>query len=105
MGSTAHTAHGVHTAIATITRAIGNASGRSESSGIWSTAIRPLVLYNDPYVARSTDRSTLTFETLQYGPRPVSLYLLAPSPRSLETLYPVYRVILDVALERLTDHK
>jgi type IV secretion system protein VirD4 len=105
MSTAAHTVQGVHQAIATITRAIGNASGRSESSGIWSTAIRPLVLYNDPYVARSTDSSTVTFDALQYGPRPVSLYLLAPSPRSLKTLHPVYRVILDVALERLTDHK
>jgi type IV secretion system protein VirD4 len=105
MGSTAHTVIGVHQAIATLTRAISNASGKSESSGIWSTAIRPLVLYNDPYVARATDTSTVAFDALQYGPRPVSLYLLAPSPRSLKTLHPIYRVILDVALERLTDHK
>lgn len=105
MGTTAHTVHGVHQAIASLRQAIGNASGRDETSGIWSTAIRPLVLYNDPYVARSTDQSTFAFDTLQYGPRPVSLYLVAPSTRALETLSPVYRVVLDVGLECLMRHR
>jgi type IV secretion system protein VirD4 len=71
---------------------------------VWTTAIRPLVLYSDPLIAASTDTSTITLEDLQYGTKPVSLYLIAPSPMSLERLHPLYRVILDVAMTRLMEH-
>jgi type IV secretion system protein VirD4 len=103
--STAHSSHGVHQAIASLTAAIQNITGDRELSSIWSTAIRPLVLYTDPYIARSTDSSTFALEDLQYGRAPLSLYLVAPSPRTLERLHPVYRVVLDVAMARLMDHK
>ena len=79
-----------------LTRAIQNISGDRELSSVWTTAIRPLVLYSDPLVAASTDTSTFALESLQYGTIPVSLYLIAPSPMTLERLHPVYRVILDV---------
>jgi type IV secretory pathway TraG/TraD family ATPase VirD4 len=92
-------------AIVSITRAIQNISGDRELSSVWTTAIRPLVLYSDPLVAASTDTSTFPLESLQYGPRPVSLYLIAPSPMTLERLHPVYRVVLDVLMVRLMDHK
>jgi type IV secretion system protein VirD4 len=105
MRSTAHTSYGVHQAIASLTRAIGNITGDRELSSVWSTAIRPLVLYSDPMVAASTDTSTFDLEALQYGPLPVSLYLIAPSPMALRRLHPLYRVILDVALTRLMEHK
>jgi type IV secretion system protein VirD4 len=42
---------------------------------------------------------------LQYGPAPVSLYLIAPSPMELDRLHPVYRVVLEVAMARLMSHK
>ena len=67
-------------------------------SGRWS-------LYNDPLIARSTDTSTFALEDLQYGATPMTLYLVAPSPRALERLHPLYRVILDVAMARLMEHK
>lgn len=105
MATTAHVSQGVHQAIASMTRAIQNIAGDRELSSVWSTAIRPLVLYNDPIIAASTDTSTLDLEALQYGPRPLSLSLVAPSTRALERLYPLYRVILDVACARLMDHK
>jgi type IV secretion system protein VirD4 len=104
MASTAHSSHGVHQAIASMTTAIKNISGDRELSSVWTTAIRPLVLYSDPLVAASTDTSTLTLEDLQYGPDPLSLYLIAPSPMALERLHPLYRVILDVAMTRLMEH-
>ena len=65
--TTAHHAAGVHQAIATLTTALSNITGDRELSSVWSTAIRPLVLYNDPLIARSTDTSTFALEDLQYG--------------------------------------
>jgi type IV secretion system protein VirD4 len=104
MASTAHSSHGVHQAIASMTTAIKNISGDRELSSVWTTAIRPLVLYSDPMIAASTDTSTLDLEDLQYGKVPVSLYLIAPSPMVLERLHPLYRVILDVAMLKLMAH-
>ena len=92
-------------AIVGLTRAIQNISGDRELSSVWTTAIRPLVLYSDPMVAASTDTSSFPLEALQYGETPLSLYLIAPSPMALERLHPVYRVILDVTMARLMEHK
>jgi len=103
MGKAPHTAQGVHFAIASITNAIETIAGDRELGSIWSTAIRPLILYNSPYVAASTSTSTLDLRDLQHGAAPVSLFLLAPSPAVAKRLYPVYRVILDVALTRLME--
>jgi type IV secretion system protein VirD4 len=105
MGKTRHTPHGVHMAITTIVNAVATISGDRELGSIWSTAIRPLILYNSPYVAASTETSTLDLRTLQHGPEPRSLYLLAPSPAAVKRLYPVYRVIIDVALTRLMERE
>jgi type IV secretion system protein VirD4 len=103
MRGTRHTPAGVHPAIAQLTSAIQNITGDRELSSVWSTVVRPLSLYADPLIAASTDTSTLCLDDLQHGPQPLSLYLLAPSTRSLERLHPVYRVIVDVAMERLMD--
>src|SRR2546430_12798488 len=35
---------------------------------------------------------------------PLSLYLIAPSPKALERLHPLYRVVLDVAMAKLMDY-
>jgi type IV secretion system protein VirD4 len=105
MASAQHLSQGVHEAIASMTTAIKNITGDRELSSVWTTAIRPLVLYSDPLVAASTDASDMDFNELQYGPTPVSLYLIAPSPMELERLHPLYRVILDVAMQRLMEHK
>jgi type IV secretion system protein VirD4 len=105
MASARHLSQGVHQAIASMTTAIKNITGDRELSSVWTTAIRPLVLYSDPMIAASTDASDFTFDDLQYGERPASLYLIAPSPMELERLHPLYRVILDVAMQRLMEHK
>jgi type IV secretion system protein VirD4 len=105
MSSTRHLSQGVHSAIASLTRAIKNITGDRELSSVWSTAIRPLVLYNDPLIAAATDASDFDLNDLQYGPRPASLYLIAPSTRELERLHPLYRVVLDVLLKQLMEHK
>jgi type IV secretory pathway TraG/TraD family ATPase VirD4 len=105
MASARHLSQGVHEAIASMTTAIKNITGDRELSSVWTTTIRPLVLYSDPLVAASTDASDFDLDELQYGPQPVSLYLIAPSPMELERLHPLYRVILDVAMQRLMEHK
>jgi type IV secretion system protein VirD4 len=105
MTSTQHLSQGVHTAIASMTTAIKNITGDRELSSVWSTAIRPLVLYNDPLIAAATDASDFDLNDLQYGQRPVSLYLIVPSTRELERLHPLYRVILDVLFKVLMEHK
>ena len=50
------------------TTAIKNITGERELGSVWSTAIRPLILYNDPLIAASMDTSTLNLHDLQYGP-------------------------------------
>lgn len=105
MATMAHRSTGIHQGIVSMTRAIQNITGDRELSSVWTTAIRPLVLYSDPMVAKSTDASDLHVNDLQYGDAPVSLYLIAPSPLALERLHPLYRVILDVAMTRLMEHK
>lgn len=105
MSSSAHLSEGVHQAIASMTRAIKNIIGDRELSSVWSTTIRPLVLYNDPLMAASTDVSDVDLNDLQYDEYPISLYLIAPSPMELERLHLLYRVILDVAMHRLMEHK
>jgi type IV secretion system protein VirD4 len=105
MRTTRHTSHGVHKAVLTLSNAIKNITGERELGSVWSTAIRPLVLYNDPLIAKSTETSTFNLEDLQYGLQPLSLYMVAPSPRALRRLHPLYRVVLDVAMTRLMEHK
>ncbi len=104
MAGTTHSSHGIHQAIASMTTAITNIAGDRELSSVWTTAIRPLVLYSDPMVAASTDTSTVDLDALQYGKTPLALYLVAPSPMVLERLHPLYRVILDVTMTRLMEH-
>lgn len=101
--TTRHTPVGVDPTIYQFATAISNITGDRELSSVWSTMVRPLSLYADPLIAASTDTSTLRLEELQHGKQPVSLFLLAPSPRELERLHPVYRVVVDVALARLMD--
>jgi len=105
MAASRHVSQGMHQGIVSMTRAIQNITGDRELSSVWTTAIRPLVLYNDPEIARSTDANDLDLEDLQYGPIPSALYLIAPSPLALERLHPIYRVILDVGMQRLLEHK
>lgn len=105
MQQTAHTSYGVHQAIAEMSRLVSNIGSDEEMGSVWSTTLRPLMLYLDPYVAASTDTSTVELDDLQYGPTSLALYLLAPSPRALTRLHPIYRVIVEVAMARLMEHK
>jgi type IV secretion system protein VirD4 len=96
-----HTGIGVHQAIHQLATGIQNITNERELSGVWTTAIRPLLPYMDYAIQRSTDRSTLALRELQHGPTPLSLYLVAPSTTDLTRLAPVYRVISDMAMRTL----
>jgi len=105
MRTTAHTSHGVHQAIAEMSGVLQNIGSGDELGSAWSTTIRPLLLYLDPHVAASTDRSTINLDDLQYGTAPLSLYLLAESSDTLARMFQVYRVVLDVIFAVLMRHK
>jgi type IV secretion system protein VirD4 len=105
MKQTAHTSHGVHQAIAELSGMLNNIGNGDELASAWSTSLRPLLLYLDPYVAASTDTSTITLDDLQYGREALSLYLLAESSSALAAMFQVYRVVLDVTFARLMRHK
>ena len=105
MRTTQHTSHGVHQAIAEMSGLLGKIGGGDELGSAWSTTLRPLLLYLDPHVAASTDRSTIKIDDLQYGAQPLSLYLLAESSETLATMFQVYRVTLDVLFACLMRHK
>jgi type IV secretion system protein VirD4 len=51
-----------------------------ELSGVWTTTMRGLHLYREPTVARNTDTSDIDLNALQDGARPMTMYLVAPSP-------------------------
>jgi type IV secretion system protein VirD4 len=75
--------------------------GEREWGSVWSTATRPLYLYNDFYIAKATDTSTMALRDLQCGPEVVSLYLTGESPIAVQGMHQVYRVVLDTTLHVL----
>jgi type IV secretion system protein VirD4 len=75
-----------------------------ELSGVWTTTMRGLHLYREPTVARNTDTSDMDLNALQYSDRPITLYLVAPSPEELHDYHPLYRVVVETILRQLTMH-
>ncbi|MDZ4759868.1 MAG: IncP-type conjugal transfer protein TraG [Alphaproteobacteria bacterium] len=74
----------------------------AERSGVVSTALGYLALYRDPVLARATEVSDFSIADLIEGPRPVSLYLVAP-PEELSRLKALLRLVLNQVLKRLTE--
>lgn len=103
MIQTTHSTPELHQLIASMAREIQKVKDR-ELSGVWTTMLRGLHLYRDPAVARHTDTSDLDLDALQYGPRPITLYLVAPSPEELRQYHPLYRVVIDTLFRQLTLH-
>jgi type IV secretion system protein VirD4 len=103
MITTTHSDPALHTLIASMAREIQKVKDR-ELSGVWTTMMRGLHLYRDPRVARHTETSAVDLDTLQYGARPVTLYLVAPSPEELKQYHPLYRVVIDTLFRQLTRH-
>lgn len=98
-----HTTHGVHPSIAWLVQAVSQLSDRSTGDA-WGTVVSALLPYADYQTRRSTDTSTIRIDDLQHSARPMSLYLVAPSTRSLETQAPIYRSVSDMIQYRLQQY-
>ena len=68
----------------------------------WSTAQLALDLFSDPAIAAITSRSDFTLTDLQFGKRPMTIYLGAETPEDLGYLYPLYRLFLQTTYRVLT---
>ena len=72
-----------------------------ERSGIHSTVLAELNLYKDKVVSRNIDESDFTINDLMNADRPTSLYLILP-PSDIDRLRPLFRVVVNLILGRLT---
>jgi len=98
-----HLAGEEQTLVSSMAREISQVKDR-ELSGVWTTMMRGLHLYREPTVARNTDTSDIDLNALQYGARPITMYLVAPSPEELQDYHPLYRVVVETLLRQLTMH-
>jgi type IV secretion system protein VirD4 len=103
MIETPHSTPELHQLMVSMAREIEKIKDR-ELSGVWTTTMRALHLYREPNVARNTDTSTIDLDALQFGDRPMTLYLISPSPEELREFHPVYRVVLETLLRQCTTH-
>jgi type IV secretion system protein VirD4 len=74
----------------------------NDRSGVISTAMDYVGIYRDPLIANLTRTSDFCLRDLQFGPVPVSLYLMIP-PADLSGTRPVVRVFLNQLTARLME--
>ena len=72
-----------------------------ERSGTLSTAARMMRLFDDPIVARNTERSDFRLLDLMNGDTPVTLYVVTKAADKL-TLRPLVRLFFTMAMNTLT---
>ena len=66
----------------------------NDMSGVISTAMDYVGIYRDPLIAHLTKTSDFRIKDLQFGPTPVSLYIMIP-PSDLAGTRPIARVFLN----------
>lgn len=88
-----------HPMIAQAARSFLNKS-ENERSGVQSTALSFLTIYRDPIVARATERSTFTIESLVNSEKPVSFYFVV-SPETMDRVKPLTRLVISMIIKRL----
>ena len=71
-------------------------------AGEWSTSKGALDIFKDPLIAHATSRSDFQLTDLQFGKRPITLYLGAETVTDLLYLYPLFRAIIQGAYHQLT---
>jgi type IV secretion system protein VirD4 len=101
MLTTSHLPAGPHPVVAQAARAMLSKSD-NELSGVLSTAIAALTLYEDPIVAENTSRSDFRIADLMHADCPASLYLVVP-PSDLDRTRPLVRLLLNQIGKRLTE--
>jgi type IV secretion system protein VirD4 len=89
-----------HPAVAAVGRAIQGLAADTRT-GFWTTVFRLLDLWNDPRIVQHTERTDIRFTDLQYGSRPVTLYLAANHTDELAYLYPLFRAVMEQTLSVL----
>jgi type IV secretion system protein VirD4 len=75
-----------------------------ERSGVVSTLSNRLAIYRDPRVDRATAASDFTIGDLVQDNHPTTLYLTVP-PSDRERLAPVFQLLLESILARLTERQ
>ena len=75
-------------------------SAGGEISGIQSTAVTCLNLYQDPIVQENTSTTDFLVEDLLVPEKPVSFYLVIP-PNDIERMTPLVRLLINLMLNRL----
>jgi type IV secretion system protein VirD4 len=85
--------YGAHPVIASMAQELLQKSP-NDLSGVVSTAMDYLGIYRDPLIAHLTKTSDFRIRDVQFGPVPVSLYLMIP-PSDLAGTRPVFRVFLN----------
>ena len=75
--------------------------GRDERSGIFSTVVKSLWVYNDPLLQRATDTSDFALRDLRERARPITLYLVVPFGDQ-ERVRPWLRTVLRQWLDYMT---
>jgi len=95
MVATPHSDPVLHDMIVSMAKEIQQIKGAGELGGVWSTMMRALHLYRDPWVAQHTDTSDVELMNIQHGAQPVTLYLIAPSVIDFGAYSPVFRVVVE----------
>lgn len=93
MRTTNHLGEKPHPVIASMAQDLLQKSP-NDMSGVISTAMDYIGIYRDPLLAHVTKTSDFHMKDLQFGPVPVSLYLMIP-PSDLAGTRPVVRVFLN----------
>lgn len=101
MMETKHSKGEVHPVVASGARELLN-KAESERSGVLSTAVSYLSLFQDPIVVRATAQSDFKIADLRSGKEPLSLYLVVP-PSDISRTKPLMRLILNQFGRALTE--
>jgi len=98
---TKHLGDQPHPLVAQAAQSVLNKSD-NERSGVVSTALSFLSIYDDPLIARITARSDFKIDDLAGRNPPLSLYLAVP-PSDLTRARPLIRLLLNQFARRLTE--
>ena len=71
-----------------------------EGSGVQSSIVTPMAIYDDPLVQKTVCRSDFSVVDLVYGESPVSLYFKVPQPER-NRLRPLVRLMIELIFDRL----
>ena len=101
MMRTPHLPSGPHPVVANVARRMANRAFE-EQSGVLSTAVAALCLFEDPLIARATSTSDFRIADIMDGDFPISLYLVTP-PSDIARTIMLSRLLLNQIGRRLCE--